>query len=189
MLIKAKEKKHNNPFGKLNIVNNTMLERLKGIHPKYASHMWQRNGLVEAISKERFGGVEVLSLPVCRKCEKPGAWNTDSKGSYCSNCKAYYAESGDCPVCMTELTNGCYCFSCGEYTPASQTKTLWRYIAEDSVEGGIPQQVMGEITAIMPVLNSVLEEMYKDIDEMEPNNYVPTQEEREAMNETNINTV
>ena len=158
MLIKTDESKKRrtpSPFGmgNLNPTNVQAVEWLKGAHPSFAEHIWQRNGLVQAIAMERFGGVDVLNLPVCERCEKPGAWHDN---------------------------DSCWCFPCGHRTPKERTKTLYRYIAEDSMPGGMAQEEMELLTKMLiPTLSGALAEMFESIDNIENTPYEAIEGEEE----------
>lgn len=166
MLYKAekKERKTPSPFGK-GLVNQTNLqatEWLKGVHPKYAKHIWERNGLVQAISMEKFGGVDVLSLPVCERCEKPGAWHDD---------------------------DSCYCFPCGHKTSKENTKTLYRYIAEDSMPHGVDKEAMELLNKMLiPTFSGALADMFNDIDNLENSQYATLEGEEPLEFEETIDT-
>lgn len=158
MLIKnneIKERKTQNPFGKgnLNPTNVQAVEWLKNVNPSFSKHIWQRNGLVQAIAMEKFGGIDVLSLPVCERCEKPGAWHDD---------------------------DSCWCFPCGHNTAKEKTKTLYRYIAEDSMPHGVDKEAMELLyKMLLPTLSGALADMFRDIDNLENQKYEELEEESE----------
>ena len=136
------------------------MEWLKGSHPSLAKHIWQRNGLVQAIAMERFGGIDVLSLPVCEKCEKPGAWHDK---------------------------DSCYCFPCGHTTSKEKTKTLYRYIAEDSMPGGMAKEDMDLLgKMLIPTMSGALAEMFKDIDNLENSPYIQEEGEEDMPEDVTI---
>ena len=150
-----KERKTQNPFGRglVNQTNYQATEWLKGVHPKYAKHIWERNGLVQAIAMEHFGGVDVLSLPVCAKCEKPASWHDNDSA---------------------------YCFACGHTTPKEQTKTLYRYIAEDSMPRGVDKEALDLLNEMLvPTISGALADMFRDIESLEHQEYI--QQEGEEM--------
>jgi hypothetical protein len=102
------------------------MDFLKGVSPKFAEHMYQRNRVVEAFAMSELGGVDVLSQPVCGKCEKPGM-NTINP-----DFKSTGDEDKD-----REIYN-CYCEACG--TTTYNTLTVRQYllrelkVKEDKVE-------------------------------------------------------
>ena len=158
MIILDKEKnerKTPNPFGKgdINPTNMQAVKWLKGVHPSFAKHIWERNGLVQAIAMERFGGVDMLDLPVCEKCEKPGAWHDN---------------------------DSCYCFTCGHNTPKHKTKTLYRYIAEDSMPRGMSHDNMELLQKmLLPTISGALRDIFDNIENLDKNEYQTYEGEEE----------
>lgn len=58
------------------------MEEIKSVHPKYAKHMFQLNNLVKNLAMTEFSNIDVLDLPVCRRCERPALWmNEDARCS------------------------------------------------------------------------------------------------------------
>lgn len=165
MLIKKQnERKTPSPWGKIHKGNMSTVNALKGIHPKYAEHMFKRNHLIEMFAKERFGGVEVLDLPMCERCERPGAWHTDDT---------------------------CYCFPCGHVTPKNRTKPLREWLAQDIKEYGFSEEEMAllEMVQTEAYEGSVILDMLDSLDNMEPNNYIDDESEVVIDEVANIDTV
>ena len=158
MLIKIKkQRKTPSPWGHTNVRNYQIMKWLKGVHPSFARHVFERNGLVQAVCMERGMSTDQLELPVCERCEKPGLWHDD---------------------------DSCWCNPCGHKTPKEHTKTLYRYIAEDSIPGGMKKEDMDLLSNIlMPTISREILGLIEEIEKMEPNNY------REVEDETNIDTV
>lgn len=154
MIIKTqKERRTPNPFGQGNInpTNEQTMKWLKNVHPNFSKHIWQRNGLVQAIAMERFGGVDVLELPVCERCERPGAWHDN---------------------------DSCWCNGCGHTTKKENTKTLYRYIAEDSMPGGMDKEALELLNnMLVPTLSGALREMFENIDTLEDRQYEQEEDE------------
>ena len=93
------------------------MDFLKDCSPKFAVHMYHHNTIVEAFAMSEFGGVHMLDMPICSKCEKPG-WNTTNP-----NFKSTGDEDKD-----REIRN-CYCVACG--TTTYNTITLKQYLINE----------------------------------------------------------
>jgi hypothetical protein len=144
LIKKERERKYKpSPFGQTNLQTTASLRFLDNIHPKFAKHMFLRNSLVEMFAKEKFGGVEMLDLPMCRACERPGAWHDNES---------------------------CYCFACGTTTPANQTKPLRQWLAQDIKEHGFSEEEMELLEQVTSeaVRNPEIERMMEAIDKMTP---------------------
>lgn len=89
------------------VTNNRVVEQIKGVHPAFAKHMFLRNRIIESFARWQYGGIDLLDLPVCGSCEKPGAWHDSPPGS-------------------------CYCAACGKVT--AKTMTLRDYMAQELKE-------------------------------------------------------
>ena len=167
MIIKTqKERKTQNPFGQghINPTNEQTMKWLKGVHPSFSKHIWERNGLVQAIAMERFGGIDILELPVCERCEKPGAWHDN---------------------------DSCWCNGCGHQTKKENTKSLYRYIAEDSMPGGMDKEALDLLNnMLVPTFSGALRKMFEDIERLESRQYEAETDETEIeIEETNIDEV
>lgn len=158
MIIKTqKERRTPNPFGQghINPSNEQTMKWLKGVHPSFSKHIWERNGLVQAIAMERFGGIDILELPVCEKCERPGAWHDN---------------------------DSCWCNGCGHQTKKENTKTLYRYIAEDSMPGGVDKEALDLLNnMLIPTFSGALREMFENISNLEERPYVQEADESEMV--------
>lgn len=163
MILKTntKERKTPNPFGQghINPTNQQTMKWLKGVHPSLSKHIWERNGLVQAIAMERFGGIDILELPVCEKCERPGAWHDN---------------------------DSCWCNPCGHQTKKENTKSLYRYIAEDSMPGGMNQQDMEILDQMTSVFSGALRKMFEDIERLEYSQYKQEEDETAMVVEETI---
>jgi len=130
---------------------------LKDVHPSFSKHVWERNGLVQSIAMERFGGIDVLENPVCANCERPGAWHDN---------------------------DSCYCFACGHVTPKNKTKTLYRYIAEDSLPKGMHKKDMELLqNMLIPEISGDLRKLFERIEHLEDKQY------EEELDETEIEVI
>lgn len=67
--------------------NLETMRQLKGVDPKYAQHMFDRNRILEDFAFNLFGNVRILDQPVCRSCERPAAWNKGGT-AHCFACGA-----------------------------------------------------------------------------------------------------
>lgn len=144
LIKKEREKKHRpSPFGQVNLQTNASLNFLGNVHPKFAKHLFLRNSLVEMYAKERFGGVELLDLPMCERCEKPGAWHDNDT---------------------------CNCFACGHVTPAKNTKPLRQWLAQDIKEHGFSEEEMELLERVTAdaVRNPEIERMIEAVENMQP---------------------
>ena len=104
-------------YGKeLKIQSVQSMDFIKHVDTKFAEHMYHRNRVIEAFAMSELGGVDVLSQPVCKKCEKPG-WNTTNPS---------FKTSGD-PEKDREVRN-CYCYACG--ATSYHTLTVRQYLIE-----------------------------------------------------------
>lgn len=93
----------NKQVNSINTQHTTTMDMLNKVNPKYAKHMFLRNELIENFAKFVGGGIDILGQPVCTKCERPCAW--DSEGS-------------------------AYCFSCNHKVPADKVITVLDYLLE-----------------------------------------------------------
>lgn len=101
---KQKRAAHNKSLLEIDPNNHRIMTQIKGVSPKYAEHMMRRNGIIEMFAKYKYGSIDILDLPVCGKCEKPGAWHDKPPHS-------------------------CYCFPCGHVT--AKTMPLRDYMAQE----------------------------------------------------------
>lgn len=107
-LTKAKFFQHNNS-------NIELLNKLNKSDIKYAKHMLHKNDIVESFLKYMGFGTDVLSQPVCNKCEKPGLWGMDENKK-----------------------GACHCTSCGHIT--KKPMTVSQYMM-DQMEKQIPPEL------------------------------------------------
>lgn len=112
------------------------MDFLKGVNPSYAQYIFHQNRIVEAFAMSELGGIDVLNMPICGKCEKPGL-NTDNPN---------FVSTGDTDKDV-EIKN-CYCVACG--TTTYNTRTLREHLIqelniqedkiadlEDKIHGGV----------------------------------------------------
>lgn len=110
MLIKPSQEKKLHGFQQKfehNVHNIGVINSIKDTKKNYFDHMFAKNSIIERFAKWKFGGVGILDLPVCEKCEKPGAWHDKPVGS-------------------------CYCFACGHTTV--KTMMFRDYLAQELKE-------------------------------------------------------
>lgn len=62
-----------------------IMKGIEGKDPKFASHMFKRNDLIEKFAKYLGGGINILDQPMCDHCEKPAAWN-EGGTAHCFSC-------------------------------------------------------------------------------------------------------
>lgn len=110
-----RERRRPNPFGKVNVATTNQIKAIENVSPAYAKHALLLDTLVMAFAREKFGGVEILDLPMCKKCERPGMW---------------------------DLNSTCFCEKCGN---TGQTKTLREYLREDVKEFGFTEEQLLEV--------------------------------------------
>lgn len=101
--------------------NLYVMSILKNYCPAYAKHMFEDNRVVEAFYRSANGGVNPMSMPICKICHKPGSRVEDpafNKG----------------PATIDPVTGepkdrvNCYCENHGI---TYDTKELRRYLIED----------------------------------------------------------
>lgn len=102
--------------------NAHSLNFLKGVNPKYAEHMYNRNRIVEAFALSEYGNVDVLEQPMCGKCEQPG-WHTTGKLPVMVKVKDEFGDEQD------KFIYNCYCPKCGAVT--ENTLTLKEYLMQE----------------------------------------------------------
>lgn len=95
--------KLDNNINKHNIRNRKIVDIIGKTDPKYAKHMFLRNGLIEKFAMNLGGGLDILEQPVCIHCERPAAW---------------------------DVGGGAYCFSCNKNIPADKVITVMDYLME-----------------------------------------------------------
>lgn len=118
-LIKV-EKKKKNIFGQPNEKNLNTMNMLSKYSPKYAKHAFYIDNIVTKFAKEKFGGIEILELPMCNKCERPGLWH----------------EGGTCE-----------CPKCGN---TGKAKSMRERFAEDLKEFGLNVNKLQALDNILP---------------------------------------
>lgn len=114
------EQKIKNIFGEPNVKNIAIMNTLKKSSPKYAKHAFHIDNIVTKFVKEKFGGLEVLDLPMCNKCERPGLWHD---GGTC-----------ECPRCGN----------------TGKAKSMRERFAEDLKEFGLNDKSLQELDNILP---------------------------------------
>lgn len=102
---------------KVKIESYKTMDFLKGVHPKFAEHMYEMNRVVEAFAMSELGGVDILEQPLCGKCEKPGM-NTFNPN---------FISTGDIDKDI-EFVN-CFCENCG--TTTYNTLTVRKYLIKE----------------------------------------------------------
>ena len=68
-----------------NVKHHMIMKDIEGKDPKFASHMFKRNDLIEKFAKHLGGGINILDQPMCDHCEKPAAWN-EGGTAHCFSC-------------------------------------------------------------------------------------------------------
>ena len=65
--------------------NISAMNEIKGLDPKLAKHVLDRNDLINSFAEQALGGIDVLDQPVCRHCERFAAWDQGGT-AYCFVC-------------------------------------------------------------------------------------------------------
>jgi len=105
-----------NKFYQPNKTNTEILKILKKTDTKYAKHILHKNDIVESFLTYMGFGSDVLSQPVCSKCERPGLWGMDK-----------------------DLRAECHCLACGKIT--KNPVTVSQYMM-DQMRKNIPEEFL-----------------------------------------------
>jgi len=98
-------------FNAPNMRNLMLMKAIEGKDPAYAKHMIDKNDILSGFAFKMGGGIDILSQPVCGRCEGVGTW-------------------GDFSTTVTEGIVG-YCDACGHTTkdPITVEQYLSEYVA------------------------------------------------------------